>query len=164
MKKLLIIFNIVLASIFAYRLFALHADLRYGTKDATSILKYNAIQIRRPSFNGQMKYRDIFAVKASGEKSPTASRPSSLDSNAKGQDELVIGNRVLRVRGIFIWAAGRYAVVTMTGSKQGKTGEWRKVAVGDQVNGFTIHSILPDIVMVEAPSSEIIRLRIFKRS
>jgi len=164
MKKLLIIFNILLASIFAYRLFALHADLGYETKDTNSILKYNVVQRKRPSFNGVMKYRDIFAAKASGGTASEFSRPTDLDSDLKRQDELVAGNRVLRVRGIFIWDTGRYAIISVTGNKQKQEKEWRKVAVGDQISGFTIHSIRPDIVMLEAPSSEIIRLRIFKRS
>ena len=162
MKKLLIIFNVLLASIFAYRLFALNADLRYEEKDAGRILKNNIVQIRRPSFDLTMKYRNIFAIKAPEEPHPTSSLPSNSD--LKGQNELVTGDMVLRVRGIFIWVSGRYAVVSLMKGKRGKNEEWRKIAVGDQINKFTIHSIEPDIVILEAPSSAIIRLSIFKRS
>ena len=162
MKKLLIIFNVLLASIFAYRLFALNANLRYGEKDAGRIFKNNIVQIKRPSFDRTMKYRNIFAIKAPEEPHPRSSLPSNSD--LKRQDELVTGDMVLRVRGIFIWGAGRYAVVSLTSGKRGKKEEWRKVALGDQIDKLIIYSIEPDIVMLETPSSAIICLSIFKRS
>lgn len=160
MKKLVIGANILLVSFFAYRLFALYGELKSEQNRAGSFIEQRLNEIKRPAAGQTVSCNDIFGFNIS-EKS--ASKNSRLSDGTK-KNELVPAGMILKVRGIFIWDSGRYAVVSLTRGRKGRKEEIKKIAVGDEVNGFKVASILRGTVILKSLSAEIIRLRIFKHT
>jgi hypothetical protein len=158
-KRFWVISNIVLAAFFAYRLFDLLAEINYKIDETPKNQNYGFVEVQRPklAYNGGLGR--IFGI------IPTAVKkdPPEIDSGGGPLNELVAGDVVIRLVGVFISDGVRYAVIDSLdkNSKKSKTAG-RKVGVGDTVKGYAVVSIQPGFVGLDTGSSGQIRLRMFK--
>jgi hypothetical protein len=145
--------------IFAYRLFALNAEIRYTGAKGRSFVDYHDVAIKRPPVKMSREYRHLFGVQfaeIARKKSPPGSGDGALN-------ELVSGDEIVRVKGIFISEDVRYAVISILEKKKRRhESEGKKVSIGDKIKGYSLVSILPgSIVLLDSAANKIV-LKIFK--
>ena len=122
-------------------------------------MDYSFVDIKIPSLKMSREYRNVFGVKLS----EIAEETSRHSSSNGALNELIAGDEVVRVVGIFISEDVRYAVISILDKKKRKhKTEGKKVSIGDKIKDFSVVSILPGSISLSADSSEQIVLRIFK--
>lgn len=158
-RKFFISLNALLIVVFAYRLFALYTEIRYKGTEGQNSVDYSFVDIKIPSLKMSREYRNVFGVKVS-EIAEETSRHSSSNGVLS---ELIAGDEVVRVVGIFISGDVRYAVVSILDKKKRRhKSEGKKVSIGDKIQGFSVVSILPGHISLVDSSSNKIDLKIFK--
>ena len=158
-RKFFISLNALLIVVFAYRLFALYMEIRYKGTGGQNSVDYSFVDIKIPSLKMSREYRNVFGVKLS----EIAEETSRHSSSNGALNELIAGDEVVRVVGIFISEDVRYAVISILDKKKRKhKTEGKKVSIGDKIKDFSVVSILPGSISLSADSSEQIVLRIFK--
>lgn len=150
--------NLILIVFFSYRLFALYAEIRYRDTEAQNSVDYSLVDIKRPLLKISEEYRNIFGVKL------TELVKNSQPGSGNGVlNELVSGDEVVRVMGIFISGDIRYAVISILDKKKRRhKTEGKKVSIGDKIKDFSVVSILPGSISLADSASNKIDLRIFK--
>ena len=152
--------NLLLIAVFAYRLFALYAEIRYRDTEVQNSVDYSFVDIKRPLLKSSEEYLNIFGIK------PTeiAKKNSQPGSGSGVLNELVSGDEVVRVMGIFISKDVRYAVISILDKKKRRhKTEGKKVSIGDKIKDFSVISILPGSISLADSASNKIDLRIFKQ-
>lgn len=158
-RKFFISLNVFLIVVFAYKLFALHGEIRYEGVEGQSSVNYSLADIKRPPLKISEEYRNIFGLK------PTeiAKKNSQPGSGNGALNELIAGDEVVRVMGIFISKDIRYAVVSILDKKKKRhKTKGKKVSIGDKIKDFSVVSILPGSISLADSLSNKIDLRIFK--
>lgn len=150
--------NLILIVFFSYRLFALYAEIRYRDTEGQNSVDYSLVDIKRPPLKISEEYRNIFGVKL------TELAKNSQPGSGNGVlNELVSGDEVIRVMGIFISGNIRYAVISILDKKKRRhKTEGKKVSIGDKIKEFSVVSILPGSISLADSASNKIDLRIFK--
>jgi len=158
-KKFFIILNLLLAAVFAWRLVALYKEIGYKGAKPPGTAEIAAPGIKRTAVELSPEYRNIFGTTAA-ETTKEISRHGAAGSGAL--NELITGDEVVRVQGIFITEDGKYAVLSIV-NKKGKKQKTEdiKVAVGDRIRGFTVEGIKPGYVSLTGSESNRIDLKIF---
>ena len=157
-KKYLLFFNILLAAVFAFKLYSLHAKIGPKVKKKPGSLDYTFVEVKRPSVQAAAKFRNIFGVKPM----EITKAVSHQDSRRGHLNELVTKDEIIRLQGIFITKDLRYAVILIADRKRRNKEVVTKVGIGDKIKNFTVDSILPGSVGLAHDSSDIIHLKIFK--
>jgi hypothetical protein len=158
-KKFIVISNLLLAAFVAYRLFDLFAEINYKIDEKPKNPNYGLVEIQRPDLKTSEGLGRIFGIQ------PTKIREAHSEpvSGSGLLNELVAGDEVIRLMGVFISEGVRYAVISFYDKKSKKTNTaGRKVAVGDKIKGYSVVSIQPQFVGLETGSSEQTRLWMFK--
>lgn len=158
-RKFFISLNVFLILVFAYKLFALYGEIRYEGAEGQSSVNYSLADIKRPPLKISEEYRNIFGVKL------TEIAKNSQHSSVNGAlNELVAGDEVVRVMGIFISEDVRYAVISILDKKKRRhKAKGKKVGIGDKIKNFSVVSILPGSISLADSASNKIDLRIFKK-
>ena len=158
-RKFFISLNVLLVVVFAYKLFALFGEIRYEGAEGQSSVDYSLADIKRPFLKISKEYRNIFGVKPT----ETAKKSFQPGSGNGALNELVAGDEVIRVMGIFISEDVRYAVISIFDKKKRKhKTEGKKISIGDKIKDFSVVSILPGSISLADNASNKIDLRIFK--
>jgi hypothetical protein len=158
-KKLLVISNLLLAAFLSYRLFALDTEISYKDTKGQNSSDYGFVDIRRPTLKISGGFGHIFGLKST----VITKVESQLGSGNDLLNELVAGDEVIRVMGIFISGDVRYAIISIFDNKMKKPQtEGRKVGLGDKIKDFSVVSIQPGSVGLGSDASEQIRLKMFK--
>ena len=156
--KFFISLNVLLVVVFAYKLFVLYGEIRYEGADGQNRLDYSFVDIKRPLLKISKEYRNIFGVKLT----ETAEKNSQLDPVNGALNELITGDEVVRVMGIFISEDVRYAVISILDKKKRRhKTKGKKVSTGDKIKDFSVVSILPGSISLADSTSNKIDLRIF---
>lgn len=159
-RKFFLFLNLLLIAVFAYQLFALYAEIRYRETEGQSSVDYSLADIKRPPLKINEEYRNIFGLKLT-EITEKNSQPGSGNG---ALNELIAGDEVVRVMGIFISKDIRYAVVSILDKKKKRhKTEGKKVSIGDKIKDFSVISILPGSISLADSASNKIDLRIFKQ-
>ena len=159
-RKFFISLNVLLVVVFAYKLFALYGEIRYEGAEGQSSVDYSLADIKRPPLKISEEYRNIFGVKLT----KIAEKNSQPDSGNGALNELIAGDEVIRVMGIFISEDVRYAVISILDKKKRRhETEGKKVSIGDKIKDFSVVSILPGSIGLADSASNKIDLRIFKQ-
>lgn len=157
-RKFFISLNVFLILVFAYKLFALYEEIRYEGAEGQNSLDYSFVDIKRPPLKISKEYRNIFGVKLT-----ELVKNSQLCSGNGVLNELVSGDEVIRVMGIFISGDIRYAVISILDKKKRRhKTEGDKISIGDKIKDFSVVSILPGSISLADSASNKIDLRIFK--
>ncbi|MBC2696421.1 MAG: hypothetical protein HF982_14325 [Desulfobacteraceae bacterium] len=156
-RKFFLFLNLLLIAVFAYRLLALYAEIKYRNTKGQNSVDYSLVDIKRPPLKIREEYRNIFGLKLS----EIAKENSKPDSGNRALNELVSGDEVVRVIGIFISKDIRYAVISLSHKKKKHKKEVKKVIVGDKIKDFSVISILPGSISLADAASNKIDLRIF---
>ena len=158
-KKIFIIFNLLLAIVFTWMLFALYVEIGYKGAEPPSIAETADAGIKRPALELNPGYRNIFGITSA----ETTKKPFKHGDGNGTLNELVSGDEAVRVQGIFITEDKRYAVLSIVNKKKkGRKTEEIKVTPGDSVRGFTVKAIGQGYVSLAGDTSESIDLKIFK--
>lgn len=158
-KKFFLFLNLLLIAVFAYRLFVLYAETGYADTEGRNIVDYSLVDIKRPPVKMSQEYRNIFGVKLT----EIAKKNSQHGSGNGALNELISGDEVVRVMGIFISEDVRYAVISILDKKKRRhKTEGKKVNIGDKIKDFSVVSILPGSIGLVDGASNKIDLRIFK--
>ena len=156
--KFFISLNVLLVVVFAYKLFALYGEIRYEGAEGQNSVDYNLADIKRPPLKISDEYRNIFDVRLT----ESAKKNSQPVSGSSALNELVAGDEVVRVMGIFISEDTRYAVISILDKKKRRHKiEGKKVSIGDKIKDFSVISILPGSISLADTASNKIDLRIF---
>ena len=156
-KKYLLLFNLVLAAVFAFKLFALNAEIGSEVIQKADSFDEAPIQVQRPSVKAAERYRNIFGVNSHEMTALPTDR-----SETEGYNELVTEDEIIRLRAVFITESESFAVISVSDKvTRGKEDELR-VGIGEKVRGFTVSAIQSAHVSLSADSSEPLQLKIFK--
>ena len=157
-RKFFISLNVFLILVFAYKLFALYGEIRYEGAEGQSSVDYSLADIKKSPLKISKEYRNIFGVKST----EIAKKNSQPGSGNSALNELVAGDEVIRVMGIFISEDVRYAVISIRDKKKKRhKTKGKKVSTGDKIKDFSVVSILPGSISLADSASNKIDLRIF---
>ena len=159
--RFLIIVNLVLASIFVYKVVTLHRELGRKEMAGRDLSIYDFAEIKRPVIETKGNYGAMFGVTV-----PETSA-TGMDGHAGSVsgilNQLTTGDLIIRVKGIFLAEDEQFAVISITGKKQKKKQEVVKVSVGEELKGFHVTLIEQNTVHLSGPSSQTAVLRIFRK-
>lgn len=167
-KKFFLFLNLLLVVVFACKLFALRAELKNKGSQTRKAAHYRPVVVKRLPVAMNREYRHIFAsAPAAADKKvlqPGASRPGVAGNGSLS--ELIIGDEVIRVTGIFISGTTRIAVMSICSrkKKRRKKAITQKVSIGDHLKEFTVVSISPGSVCLEDDATHRREIRIFNHS
>jgi hypothetical protein len=157
MKRLILCINLALAAVFAFKLFALNAEIGSQADKETDSLDETPVQVQRPAVKASEKVRNIFGVMT-----PETSTLPSDRSELEGHNELVAGDEIIRLRGVFITQSERYAVISVSNKKIRGKEDIKKVHIGEEIRGFTVSAIQSTHVSLSDASAEPFLLKIFE--
>lgn len=158
-RKFFISLNVFLILVFAYKLFALYGEIKYESAEGQNSLDYSLVDIKRPALELNPEYRNIFGIKLT----EIAKKNSQPGSGSGALNELIAGDEVVRVMGIFISEDVRYAVISILDKKKRRhKTKGKKISIGDKIRDFSVISILPGSISLADSASNKIDLRIFK--
>lgn len=162
-KNFFLFLNLLLLVFFACRLLALNAEIKSGDADKKDGADYRCIALKKPVSELSHEYRNIFGLVP--KKNPPHGTRKSFTPQADNLvlNELVSGNEVVRVMGIFISKDIKYAVISIFDKKKKRLQiKSQKIGVGDKIKDFSVVSILPGSVALADNASNKTELRIFK--
>lgn len=157
MKRLILCINLALAAVFAFKLFALNAEIGSQVNKETDSLDDTPVQVQRPAVKASETYRNIFGVMT-----PEKTTLPSDRSESEGYNELVAGDEIIRLRVIIITQSERYAVISVSNRKVRGKEDIKKVHIGEKIRGFTVSAIQSARVSLSGASEEPLLLKIFE--
>lgn len=157
MKRLIICINLALAAVFAFKLFALNAEIGSQVNKGTGSLDEPPVRVQRPVVKASGKYWNLFGVMP-----PETTTLPSDRSESDGFNELVAGDEIIRLRLVFVSQSERYAVISVSNKNIRGKEDIKKVHIGEDIRGFTVRAIQSDHVSLSKASAEPFVLKIFK--
>lgn len=157
MKRLILCINLALAAVFAFKLFALNAEIGSQVNKETDSLDHTPVQVQRPAVKASEKYRNIFGVMT-----PETTTLPSDRSESEGYNELMAGDETIRLRGVFITQSERYVVISVSSKKIRGKEDVKKLHIGEKIRGFTVSAIQSARVSLSDASAEPLLLKIFE--
>jgi len=159
--KIPLILNLFLAAFLASILFSMYTELSGDKTVKRKPSEYVFHKLDRPSAVKTEGFAKIFDA----DSSPAASSNSPKQGNGSEDalNELIAGDEVIRVQGIFLTEDAAFAIISITGKKKKKKQEVLKVGAGDTLKGFRVTLIEQDAVQLSGPSSRTAVLRIFSK-
>ena len=148
--------NILLLLLFGYKLLDLSSTLKYKGGGKSINVSPDFVEIKRSAHDMDDAYRNIFGLTT-----PLPEKSAGQKGKGGPLNELLTGDLILRIRGIFISGGLKYTVISLTNKKTRKSEE-KKLYVGDKVDDFSITDIRPGAVRLGNGSDEKLTLRIFK--
>lgn len=159
--KIFFFFNVFLAIFLTFILFSMYAELAEDKVIKRKVPEYVFQKIARPSAVMSKGLGKIFDTDGTALK--TVSRRKPANGPGETLNELIAGDEIIRVQGIFLTGDARFAVISITGKKKRREGpEVIKVSPGEALKGFRVSLIEQDAVHLSGPLSQIAVLRIFE--
>lgn len=156
-KRLVLCINFCLAAVFAFKLFALNAEIGSQVNKGTDSLDDTPVHVQRPAVKPSETYRNIFGVIP-----PETTTVPSDRSESQGYNELVAGDEIIRLRLVFVSQSERYAVISVSSKRIREKEDIKKVHIGEDIRGFIVSAIQSDHVRLSKASAEPFVLKIFK--
>ena len=160
-RKLPFLFNLILAAILAAILFSTYTELAGEKTIKRKPSEYVFHKVERPSAVKTEGFGKIFDADSTA--SESVNTPKHENGPKDMLNELIAGDEIIRVQGIFLTEDERFAVISITGKKQKKKQEVLKVRVGEELKGFRVTRVEQNAVHLSNASSQTAVLRVFSR-
>jgi len=160
--RVLLLLNLFLAAALAFVVYGMYTTLSLEKTIKRKPAGYVFQQVERSSPAVSPGLGRIFDTDATGKAATSDLRESRGPDG--GLNELVSGDEIIRVQGIFLTDKARFAIVSIIGRKKGKGKDEEPVKVmsGEKIRDFVVTRITPGSVHLAGPSSKAVILRIFK--
>ena len=160
-RKIPFIINVLLAVLLTFILFSMHTKLAENKPIKRKSSEYVFPKVERPSAVISEGLGKIFDTDRSVLEA--ANNRKAVNGSGEALNELIAGDEIIRVQGIFLTEDAQFAVISTTGKKKRKKPEVFKISTGETLKGFRVTLIEQDAVHLSGPSSQTVVLRIFTR-
>ncbi|MBF0225766.1 MAG: hypothetical protein HQK76_09955 [Desulfobacterales bacterium] len=167
-KKFLLIFNLIIGLLFSYKGYSLYKHVYFQNDVDDNFKNYQIVKIERPTVepinvNDFRKIFDILPEPVKATENTEKDLPVISEPAVEEED-------ILKIKGIFISAKGKHAVISLNKGKSSlsnQDGSILKVSEGDMIKDLKIVKIAPfGLVLIKTLSDEEISdeivLKIFK--
>lgn len=160
-RRIPLLFNLFLAVLLTSILFSLYEDLAKDKTIKRRPSEYVFHKVERPSAVKTEGFGKIFDTDTTASEGVNNRKQGNGPGDAL--NELISGDEIIRVQGIFLTEDEEFAIISITGKKQKRNQEVIKVMAGEELKGFHVTFIEQNAVHLSGPLSQTAVLRIFSR-